>query len=189
MTPSQLAKESESSHQQAVFCWANMAARHGIEAADDERCYKEPGYAEQVYGTTDAIYELRWLHHIPNGGSRGDSEKSRMIRGAKLKAEGVKDGVLDIYLPAPKLVDQSDFETFGDHVTPKILGGFALVCGLYIEMKKPSERPVRATSKGGVRESQKEFINYAKTAGYVAVVCYTYVEAIGYLREYCKRGF
>lgn len=45
MTPSQLAKESESSHQQAVFCWANMAARHGIEAADDERCYKEPGYA------------------------------------------------------------------------------------------------------------------------------------------------
>jgi len=51
--------------------------------------------------------ELRWLHAIPNGGKR---HKKVAI---KLKAQGLKSGVLDIFLP-------------------KARQGFH---GLYIEMK------------------------------------------------------
>lgn len=44
---------------------------------------------------------LEWFHAIPNGGSRGDDDKSRKIRGAQLKAEGVRQGVADTFLPWP----------------------------------------------------------------------------------------
>lgn len=39
--------------------------------------------------------ELRWLHHIPNGGSRNKAEAM------KLKQMGVKAGVSDLCLPYP----------------------------------------------------------------------------------------
>lgn len=51
--------------------------------------------------------ELKWLHHVPNGGSRNKQEA------VKFKQMGVKAGVSDLCLPYPK--------------------GF--YCGLYIEMK------------------------------------------------------
>jgi len=90
MKPEDLAKSStESGHQRAVFAWAAL------------HLSRWP--------------ELRWLHHIPNGGSRGDTQRARMIRGAQLKAEGVKTGVSDLCLPVKR----------GEY------------SGLYIEMKKP----------------------------------------------------
>lgn len=39
---------------------------------------------------------LKWLHHIPNGGSRNQLEAK------KLKEMGVKPGVADLFLPCPK---------------------------------------------------------------------------------------
>lgn len=51
--------------------------------------------------------ELKWLHHVPNGGSRNKQEA------VKLKQMGVKAGVSDLCLPYPK----------------------GIYCGLYIEMK------------------------------------------------------
>lgn len=51
--------------------------------------------------------ELKWLHHVPNGGNRNKQEA------VKLKQMGVKAGVSDLCLPYPK----------------------GLYCGLYIEMK------------------------------------------------------
>ena len=51
--------------------------------------------------------ELRWLYHVPNGGSRNKAEA------IKLKQMGVKAGVSDLCLPFPK-------------------GSY---CGLFIEMK------------------------------------------------------
>ena len=51
--------------------------------------------------------ELRLLHAIPNGGHRHKAVAARM------KAEGVRSGVPDVFLPVPR-------------------GGFA---GLYVEMK------------------------------------------------------
>lgn len=37
--------------------------------------------------------EIRWLHHIPNGGNRD------IHTGSKLKLEGVESGVFDLFLP------------------------------------------------------------------------------------------
>lgn len=56
--------------------------------------------------------ELKWLHHIPNGGSRN------RLEAMKLKQMGVKAGVSDFCLPYPK----------------------GIYCGLYIEMKFGSNR-------------------------------------------------
>lgn len=59
---------------------------------------------------------LKWLHHIPNGGKRNPTEAAR------LKMQGVKAGVSDLFLPAA-------------------VGGYH---GFYLEMKygenKPTER-------------------------------------------------
>ena len=59
---------------------------------------------------------LRFLHHIPNGGSRHPAEA------ANLKRQGVKPGVPDLCLPFP---------VGGKH-------------GLYIEMKWGKNRPTSA---------------------------------------------
>ncbi|NJK43948.1 MAG: VRR-NUC domain-containing protein [Pleurocapsa sp. SU_196_0] len=40
--------------------------------------------------------ELKWLHAVPNGGHRNPAVA------AKLKAEGVKRGVLDVFLDVPR---------------------------------------------------------------------------------------
>jgi len=57
--------------------------------------------------------ELKWLHHIPNGGKRGKLEAARF------KAQGVKAGVSDLFLPAAR----------------------ANWHGLYIEMKYGQNKP------------------------------------------------
>lgn len=82
ITPEQLCRSgSEDGHQLALFC----------------------------YCATSGIPELKWLFHIPNGGSRHIAEAG------KLKAMGVKRGVPDICLPIKR-------------------NGFG---ALYIELKKP----------------------------------------------------
>jgi len=43
----------------------------------------------------DALPELRWIHAIPNGGARD------VVTGARMKREGVKAGVWDVFLPYP----------------------------------------------------------------------------------------
>lgn len=59
--------------------------------------------------------ELKWLHHIPNGGERNKAEAVRF------KAQGVKAGVSDLFLPAAH-------------------GGYF---GLYIEMKYGKNKPTK----------------------------------------------
>jgi hypothetical protein len=75
------AKRSEDTEQIAVVYWA-------------------------IYNTAQ-YPELKWLHHVPNGGRRNKQEA------VKLKQMGVKAGVSDLCLPYPK----------------------GKYCGLYIEMK------------------------------------------------------
>jgi hypothetical protein len=85
ITPEQLAKSgSESGMQMAFFCWC----------------------------ASSGIPELKWIFHIPNGGSRHIAEAS------KLKAMGVKSGVPDIFLP--------------------VIGKWVHK-GLWIELKKPKK--------------------------------------------------
>lgn len=84
ITPESLAKAgSEHAHQCALFCWAALKEQQ------------------------DRWPELDLMFAIPNGGERNPKVA------AQLKAEGVKSGVLDIFLPVAR-------------------GGFH---GLFIEMK------------------------------------------------------
>ena len=157
MTPAQLAKDSESSQQIALFAWCAIAMNYGFDIANkvsDEGALAYKNFVPQEVKEL-AVPELKWIHHIPNGGSRGNDVRSQQIRGAKLKAEGVRSGVSDIFLPVKR----------------------GQCSGLYIEMKKPSLKPKRLTSKGGCSDEQIEFGAFAQQQGFGFVVCYTWIEA------------
>lgn len=108
VTPADIAKSgTESGHQRALFARVNE---------DLWQLEQQRDWGPQWDGTDRRwAAPLRWLHAIPNGGSRGDDARSRAIRGATMKAEGVKEGVPDLFLPYPR-------------------GPYA---GFYIEMKRP----------------------------------------------------
>jgi hypothetical protein len=107
---------------------------------------------------------LAYMFAIPNGGMRD-------IRTAtKLKAEGVKSGVLDIFLPLPKSRYISHEETKMYH-------------GCFIEMKLEK---YRNRKNGGCSEEQIEFMEWAASAGYYCEVCYTWLEARDCLISYLE---
>jgi hypothetical protein len=100
MTPEQCAKSgTEHGLQTALMCALQL-----------------PPIRDQYPDLTTAL-----IFAIPNGGARGDSVKSRAIRGGQLKAEGVKDGVADIFLSVAR-------------------GGYF---GFYIEMKVKDKKPTK----------------------------------------------
>lgn len=109
--------------------------------------------AEQQAVFDWAAYQpaLRWLHAIPNGGGRDKREAAR------LKRQGVKPGVADIFLPIAR-------------------GGYH---GLYIEMKRTPKQ-----GRSSVSPDQAEFLNYATAEGYAAVICYGADEAIQTIKNY-----
>lgn len=169
MTPWQIAKESESSHQVALFCWAAKAQKYGFGIANFK-----PSWGESIIATHDKgdlVPELKWLHHIPNGGSRGDNARSRAIAGGQLKAEGVKSGVFDLFWP---LVCKNHNGEFADQVR---------YAGLYIEMKRPSEKH-KDYPKHGCSPTQIEFGFFAHMQGYYVTVCYTWEEAAKVIQDY-----
>jgi hypothetical protein len=133
--PYKLAKESEHSHQVALMAWASL-----------------PDVLER-------FPELKWLHAIGNGGSRGDTDQSRRIEGGKMKAEGVKRGVSDLCLPVKR-------------------GGWS---GFYIELKKMPGKGV------GPSEEQLEFGEFVRAQGFAFMVAYGWREArdavIAYLTQ------
>lgn len=161
MTPAQLAKDSESSQQMALFAWCAIAMNYGFDIAvalDNGASFE----AARDHGSVCPVPELKWIHHIPNGGSRGNDVRSQQIRGARLKAEGVRSGVSDICLPVKR----------------------GNCSGLYIEMKKPSLKPKRSTSKGGCSDEQIEFGAFVQSQGFGFVVCYTWLEARDVIIDY-----
>lgn len=87
--------------------------------------------------------QLKWLHHIPNGGARN------MVVAGKLKAEGVKPGVADYFLPWPMMEDLVASE--GTYEVVKY-------SGLYLELKAPGY--THCTPE------QKDFLADMAAAGY-----------------------
>ncbi len=86
---------------------------------------------------------------IPNGGLRNASVA------AKLKAEGVKPGISDIFLPIARGVYH----------------------GLFIEMKRPKPRGVPT-------KEQEAFFSHLDSAGYAYAVCYGWQAAVAALSRY-----
>lgn len=177
MTPATLAKSgTEHAHQTALFAYAAVAYLHGFDAADEWS--KGGKLPKRDPDAPPKVPALEWFHAIPNGGSRGDDDKSRKIRGAQLKAEGVRQGVADTFLPWPVYEPcPADSQIM-----------MMKWAGLYIEMKKPTERPKSETAKGGVSDEQRSFGEYAKRVGYGWAVCYDWEQAASYLRSYIEWG-
>jgi hypothetical protein len=146
--PEELAKSgTEDSAQMALFAWAASM------------CGQCP--------------QLKWLHAIPNGGSRHVAEATKMV------AAGLRKGVLDIFLPWPIWINGIPSQ---DNLTGKT--NICKFAGLYIEMKVEKRRNEK---NGGLTEEQIEFIEYAESAGYCCKVCYSWIEArnviLAYLEE------
>ena len=96
----------------------------------------------------EAIYpELKWMFAVPNSARRSPRQ------GAWMKAEGLKSGVWDIFLPLP---------IFNDHKIRRGARG-----GLFIEMK---------SGKNKLTPQQVQFRDNLEKY-YDFVVCYTWVEA------------
>ena len=97
--------------------------------------------------------ELKLCFHIANGGSRGKAEAARF------KAEGVKAGVPDLFLP----VSRGPYH------------------GLFIEMKR--------RSGGRTSEAQRKWIAALAAQGYLATICYGWKEAAELIEDYLdERG-
>lgn len=84
----------------------------------------------------------------------------------RMVAEGVRGGISDIFFPLP-------IQTSWGHQ-------FA---GLYLEMKIESRRNHK---DGGCSKDQLDFIDYAKSVGYSAFVCYGWIEAKEKILQYLK---
>jgi hypothetical protein len=175
MTPDQLAKSgTEHSQQRALFAWANMAQRFGFAAAWDDLSYTTQGHAATTYGgvpfgKTEAqglfpVPVLARLHAIPNGGYRDK------ITAGKLKAEGVKQGVPDVFLPLP---------------CPSAISGNIRYCGLYIELKRPKTGTQR---KGTTSAEQDDWIAYLRQAGYAVSVVFDWREAARTIEHYIREA-
>lgn len=109
-------------------------------------------------GEADLIFKkLDWLFAIPNGGDR-----DKIVAG-RMKAEGVKSGVSDLFLPVAR-------------------GGYF---GLWIEMKRHDG--------GEVLANQTKFLEFVGKEGYANVICHGVEIAIHSLKRYLalkptKRG-
>ncbi len=168
------ASGTEHAHRTAFFAWANMAAYNGFIAACDMASYEVRGYAAkrmQLEGDAPRP-ELRLMHAIPNGGKRDG------VTAARLKAEGVKAGVLDVFLPHPEAFLYPLHN--GTNVPTKEQG---LYMGLYIEFKEPG----RKTHKnGGLSDAQLEFMEAVREQGYCCRVAYTWQEAANLILAYYR---
>jgi hypothetical protein len=97
--------------------------------------------------------QLRWMFAIPNGGLRD------MRTAVNLKAEGVKAGVPDIFLP---------------YATYNGTDGYF---GLFIEMKIGKNKPTK---------EQVDWLGALSSNYYCIAVCYSWEEARDVLINYLK---
>jgi hypothetical protein len=178
MTPEQLCKSnSEHGHQRALFAWANMAEQFGFALAWDERLYGSGAIQQFLPGgcnrhIADPVPELSLFHAIPNGGLR-DKRTAAM-----LKAEGVKRGIPDTFLPLPCW----GIVAPGGVMNPPERR--ILYAGLYVEMKRPkSEERGRA---GVTSDDQDEVIGELRRRGYAVSVCFSWDAAAREVEAYVK---
>ncbi len=107
---------------------------------------------------------------IPNGSALGGGKeewqvRQRVMRGKRLKSEGLRPGTCDIFLAVPRRPASTNGTTTTHYD------------GLFVEMK---------TSKGVVSEEQESFIGYATARGYRCVVCRSAEEAIKEITNYLR---
>lgn len=104
------------------------------------------GLAHNLFGISEQL-----LFAIPNGGERN------IVVAARLKAEGVRAGIPDLFLAVPR-------------------GGHS---GLFIEMKK--------SKGGRVSPAQKTAMEILSKSGYSVTVCHGFPEAKAAIEDYLRQ--
>lgn len=141
-------------------------------------------HAEQValfiwcHQVRDEYPELQSMFAIPNGGLRNKATAGR------LKAEGVKSGVVDLFLPLPI--------TYRHSPDPKLTEyhQIRMYYGLWIEMKRKRAQNIRNTDpEFGATPEERAFIALMKQRGYAATVCHGWEEARDVLTSYLKMRY
>ena len=105
--------------------------------------------------------ELALLFAIPNGGQRN------IVTAAKMKAEGVKRGVPDMFLPVPKHGPLTGLQLMGVPIDSH--------WGLFIEMK---------VGKNDLTPHQRWWKALLEQQGYAYVVAHSWVEAARAICDY-----
>lgn len=100
--------------------------------------------------------QLKYLFHIPNGGTRNLREA------VELKAQGVKAGVPDLFLPYANITEQNPSSGY---------------FGLFIELKVKPNKP---------SQEQLEWMAALESYGYFTKVCYSWEEARDILIKYLE---
>lgn len=103
--------------------------------------------------------ETEWMFAIPNGGERNP------IVAAKLKAEGVKAGVPDIFLPCSGAEGKAADGNSYWHP------------GLFIELK---------VKKNKLSKEQGEYVRALTEAGFVVMICYGWEAARDVIIKYLR---
>lgn len=109
---------------------------------------------EWAQSQTNIYPELQLLYAVPNQGGAG---RAAIIRGQKMKREGMRKGVPDLCLP----ISRGNFLT------------------LYIEMKDVG-------SKGRLSPEQNNWISLLSEAGHNVQVCHGFEEAMNTLINYLR---
>ena len=141
MTPTKTPLETV--EQQLVVTWA------------DHTLYQDP--------LLNKLYKVGlMLFAVPNGGSRARSKRVRgvSIEALRMKREGVRAGVPDLFLAIPV--------TQGDKVFH----------GLFIEMKR------KRKSDSSVSEEQLDWQQRLQERGYASEICYGHQAAIDTIKAY-----
>lgn len=124
---------------------------------------------EQITGTDEKAEQIRLFCWAANNRDRYPQLKwLHAIPNAnshRQVAEGCRAGVSDVCLPYPV---QNKLNWVWWH-------------GLYIEMKLEKRRNQK---NGGLSDEQIDFLNYAKSVGYCAEVCYGWEAAVKVIEEY-----
>lgn len=144
--------------QRAIPEKLTQTKRRQIEAAEQEALFQWRDLHINRYPNIDLMFA------IPNGAYLQGDSRRRAMQWAKLKRQGAKKGVFDVFLPVPM---------------PHPLGVFH---GLWIEMKAPA--PYRSE----VSEDQEEWGRRMRNLGYLAYVCYGAADAIEVIKAYYAAG-
>lgn len=143
-------------------------AKAGTEHAEQVAVFIWANDVREQYPDLDSLFA------VPNGGLRNKATAGR------LKAEGVKEGVSDLFLPVIRY----------DRI-PSSPGGppmqYVPFHGLFIEMKKARSAKVRNDDpQFGATPEQRKFIALMKSRGYAATVCHGWIEASEVLLSYLR---
>jgi len=121
--------------------------------------HNEDKEQEALFAWAKYFNELRNIFAVPNGAFLAGDATARAKQMNRLKKQGLKTGVSDIFLPVAKN---------GKH-------------GLFIEMKN-------ASGKGRLSGEQKDFLSEMASAGYACAICHGAGEAIDEIKDYMNLG-